>query len=141
MFEHITKQKKYLMKIKSSSYKHSLIPRKGAGRSYYVGPFACYLVYMLICFWIRFQNDFPYLPILESKHYSLIKKTLFDLRLFCNGFLRWIYLTTNARLQQITFQSAKIILFSFCMLETITTLLSLLEINSINNFSSNTPKM
>ena len=69
-------------------------------------------------------------------------KTLFDLRWLCNRFLRCIYLTADARLKQVTFQSALVNLFSFCKLETVigTTLLSLHVINSINNSPSNTLK-
>ena len=40
--------KKYLMKLRSSSHKYSLMRRQGRNRSYYNSPFACYLVYMFL---------------------------------------------------------------------------------------------
>ena len=55
--------------------------------------------------------------------------------------LSCINLTADPRLKQKTFQSALVSLFSLCMLETVTTLLSSHVINSITNFPSNTPKM
>ena len=52
------------------------------------------------------------------------KKTLFELRSFCNRFLRCIYLDTYTELEQIMFQVALVNLFSLCILETFTTLSS-----------------
>ena len=100
-------------------------------------------VTFFICFWIRFQRNFSF-PI--SANFSIqtlflnFSKTLFDLRSLCNRFLRCIYLTADARLKKITFQSALVSLFYFCMLETVTNLLFLHVINSITNFLSNTPQ-
>ena len=49
-FKHITynQAKKYLMKMRSSNHKYSLICRQDTGRCYYNGPYTCYLVYMFL---------------------------------------------------------------------------------------------
>ena len=52
------------------------------------------------------------------------KKTLFELRSFCNRFLRCIYLDTYTKLEQIMFQVTLVNFFSLCIIETFTTLSS-----------------
>ena len=88
-----------------------------------------------------FQNNFSNIcQFWSSKLFLNFNKTLFDLRSLCIRFLRFIYLTADGRLKQITLQPSLVSLFSFCMLEAVTTLLSSHVIDSITNFSSNTPK-
>ena len=129
--------KQYLMKMRSSSHKYSLIGNQGMGRSYYGSPFACYLD---ICFWIRFQSNFPTIANfgIQTLFFNF-NKTLFDMRSLCNSFLRCTYVTADARLKQKTLQSA-LVSFFFCMLWTVTTFLSSYVINFIPNVPSNTPK-
>ena len=124
----------------SSSHKYSLIRRQGAGISYYNGLiFACLLRFYVSG--LDFKVTFTISASFGIQTLFLnFNKTLFDLKSLCNRFLRCIYLTADARLKQITFQSALVNLFSFCMLETVTTLLFSHVINSITNFPSNSLK-
>ena len=115
--------------MKSPSHKHSLLQQS-----------LCLLLTLHVT-GLYFEVTFP-----RSANFGIqtlflnFEKILFELRSKCNRFSKRIYLTADTRLKQVTFQSALVSLFSFCMLETFTTLLSSHIINLIVNFLSDTPK-
>ena len=92
--------KKYLIEIRSSSHKYSLMCKQGTGWSYYNGPFACYVVYMFL---VRFQSKFSICNFGIRTLLFNFNKTLFELRSLCTRFLRCIYLLADTRMKQIMF--------------------------------------